>query len=160
MDWKEQLIAEADDKCLAEKIAKAIICLFHNDLFLFQADANERSISHHLAVYLKRVWPNWDVDCEYNRDRHDTKSVNLSGNLNDGDGTNGSRVYPDVIVHKRGCDDNLLVIEIKKTTSDRSDAKDIAKLKAYRLQLNYRSGLFLRFRAGQSTADVESFRWF
>jgi hypothetical protein len=46
------------------------------------------------------------VDPEYNRDGHEVKR------------SDGVIVVPDVIVHHRGTSDNLLVIEVKKSTTN------------------------------------------
>lgn len=72
----------------------------------------------------------WYVDCEYNRDiavgEYYSKRLNFSRrDLNfltpSVEDENGSTVFPDVIVHRRGKNGkqggNLLVIEAKKTSS-------------------------------------------
>ena len=71
----------------------------------------------------------------------------------------GSRVYPDVIVHHRGKPENLLVIEVKKSTSNRSDDADLAKLQALRQQLGYQYALFLRFGSGTAAPTLERIVW-
>lgn len=51
--------------------------------------------------------------------------------------TEARTVYPDIIIHHRGTDDNLVVIEIKKTTSQEANDFDRRKLLAFREQLRY-----------------------
>src|SRR5260370_2676914 len=101
---------------LQQKVKSAIDHLFHRDGDLFTLDANERSISHKLASYLQEEFGDeWNVDCEYNRDRHDTKylqSFNVSDKSVKTNDTNAKTVYPDIIVHHRNTSDNALVIEI------------------------------------------------
>ena len=38
-------------------------------------DANERSLTHKLAEYLQCEFPDWHVDCEYNRHGLDVKRL-------------------------------------------------------------------------------------
>lgn len=59
-------------------------------------------------------------------------------------------IYPDIIVHKRGKKDNLLIIEIKKSTSNEKEF-DHAKLECYTDQslptsLRYKYGLYIEFK--------------
>lgn len=143
---------------VAGAVAAAITALFDRDAFLFQADVNERSITHCLALHLAPHLPAWHVDCEYNRDGFDPKILHWSGE-DDASETNGSRVYPDIIVHHRGQPENLLVIEVKKSTSSRSDEFDLSKLKLLREQLRYRHALFLRFTCKSATPKLEKVVW-
>ena len=51
-----------------EAVARALSELLVNDRDLLSIDANERSITFRFAMYLQRHFPDWTVDCEYNRD--------------------------------------------------------------------------------------------
>jgi hypothetical protein len=51
-------------------------------------------------------------------------------------------IIPDIIVHKRNTDQNLLVIEMKKTTSQEEDRYDLHKLEAFKEQLGYKYSVF------------------
>jgi len=155
---------------IEEMLKKCLHLLLDNDKYLFEKDVNERSISHMLAFYLKsKEFKEWDVDCEYNRDRHETKKLDSIYNMLEEIGkydlirnTEGITVFPDIIVHKRGTDNNLLVIEIKKCTSSKvRDDFDIAKLKAFRADKDYRFAVFLKFKIG-NTDEVgwEEMRWY
>ncbi len=62
-------------------------------------------------------------------------------------------VYPDIIVHKRGESRNLLIIEIKKSTSQIDKSFDIEKIQRYTSpenenDLNYQFGAFIYFFTG------------
>lgn len=115
----------------------------HTSLLTY--DANERSISHKLAEILQGlVGDQWDVDCEYNRDRHDSKRVQLPVAGTHSDETKSRTVYPDIIIHKRGTGDNFIVIEIKKSSNVESDDHDKNKLKSYRDELGYQYSVFIR----------------
>jgi hypothetical protein len=153
------ILKGAPDGALAEAVSTAVAALFERDAFLFQVDANERSITHRLAVHMTPCFPDWHVDCEYNRDGFDPKVLHGLGGAEDPDETNGSRVYPDVVVHHRGKPENLLVIEVKKSTSNRSDAADLAKLRALRQQLGYQYALFLCFGSGTAAPTLEKIVW-
>ena len=70
-------------------IEKALQLLYENDLFLITNGAEESSITHKLAEYIQRPFPEWHVDCEYNqRGKNDQKDIA---------GHNTS--YPDIIIH-------------------------------------------------------------
>ena len=139
-------------KEIVRKICIAIELLFKNEAFLLEKDVNERSISHKLAEHIQTQFPEWHVDCEYNRmksrkmdKKYITKTLNLPiTNLRSED-TDTKTVYPDIVVHKRGTDSNLLAIEIKKKSNNASKDFDYKKLKAFTSQLRYTFGLFIEF---------------
>jgi hypothetical protein len=118
--------------------------LLHEEFELFDLDANERSITHMLAKHLEPWFPGYSVDCEYNRDGIDPKALILGGtcqapvnwDLTEGDIGEGKTVYPDIIVHKRGTAENLLVVEAKKS-SNKSPCRDKLKLQEYKRQLGF-----------------------
>jgi hypothetical protein len=133
-----------------------------NPAYLFETDVNERSISHKFASYLQEEFEGWDVDCEYNRDHDDPKLLKLLKVSTLGvkpDDVQARTVYPDIIVHHRGTEDNLLVIEIKKTSNQLSNDFDIQKLEEYKRQLGYIYALFLRFNTGGNAVGVTEERW-
>ena len=103
---------------LEEKIIRAADGLLKHDAYLLAHDVNERSITHQLAIHVKQQFPEWDVDCEYNRNHDNVKRLDLPprNNIRAGD-LNATTVFPDVIVHRRGSDDNLVVIEVKKSSN-------------------------------------------
>ena len=147
---------------LKEKIDSAINMLIEEDNYLLAVDVNERSISHRLALYLQQQFMEWNVDCEYNRNRDDTKRLFLGGCIHipveeiQTDDTEGRTVFPDIIVHHRGTDDNLLVLEMKKSSSNISNEFDLHKLHEYGNQLGYKYRLFLRFNTdGENLEEVE-----
>jgi hypothetical protein len=140
-------------------IEAALKDLRDRDFFLFIANVNERSITHRLAMYLQQYLPDWDVDCEYNRDRHNRKEMDIRsrGDAPDDD-TDARTVFPDIIVHLRGTTDNLLVIEVKKSTSAEGADFDVYKLQEFRRQLGYRHALFIEFLIGHE-ADFAQCDW-
>ena len=62
-----------DNKEVLEKIKNAYRKLLKNDSCLLAVDANERSITHRFAIYLEDEFPDYNVDCEYNRECADIK---------------------------------------------------------------------------------------
>lgn len=142
MTWADSLRATCrGDGVLAEAVIHAVQTLLDRDAYLLWADVNERTVTHRLAVYIEQAFPGWDVDCEYNRDGHDPKEIAFgSGD----DAEHGSRVFPDVIVHKRGTVDNLVVLELKKSNNPEPDDRDFEKLRGYCHQLGYQHGVFIR----------------
>ena len=58
-----------------EKVKNAYLQFLKNDGYLLENDVNERSITHKFAVYLENEFSEWDVDCEYNRNGIDKKTL-------------------------------------------------------------------------------------
>ncbi|MCM8543397.1 MAG: hypothetical protein NE328_24220, partial [Lentisphaeraceae bacterium] len=79
--------------------------LNEHDFEFFKNNVHERSITFKLGFYLQEIYPDWDVDCEYNRKILDVKRVA------------DEQRFPDIIVHKRNRNDNFIVIEAKKDGS-------------------------------------------
>ncbi len=146
-------------KALLEATIDAACCqLGKRDRRLFERKVNERSFSHKFAMYLQQevdAWKEgWDVDCEFNRDRKNTgedyaKQLHLIDKINSLSTTvydeDAKTVFPDVIIHRRGSGNNLLVAEIKKDTASETDiAFDrLHKLPAYVNQLGYQASVFI-----------------
>jgi len=151
---------EIDD--VYARVKNAIEELIEKDSFLIEVDANERSISHKLAVYLEEQFGEWDVDCEYNRvgEEHVKKVIEFEEiercYADRKVDSNEVAVFPDIIVHERGKPNNLVVIEVKKSGNGMGAQCDLLKLGKYKEQLGYRFPLFVEFdaRLGKSTYRV------
>jgi hypothetical protein len=108
---------------------------------------------------LAEQFPEFDVDCEYNRNHDDDDYLKRlkDENLYDivgreprfGD-EDGLMIMPDVIVHIRHEPMNLLVIEVKKTSSAIPEHKDLFKLNALKNELGYRFARFIKFNVGEN----------
>lgn len=135
-------IPEAD---VIDRMVEAVVALYRHDHDLLTHDVNERSITHKLAEHMQPLFPRWHVDCEYNRCGYDPKRINLDFEQICPDDTIAKTVYPDIIVHRRGMRDNLLVIEFKKADGEGEEI-DIQKLHGFLSEeiFGYRFGLFLR----------------
>lgn len=136
-----------DLKEVKKRVETAIDELKERDSELLERDVNERSISHRLACHLQRHFPEWDVDCEYNRKGFNVKQLDLPVDDVRTDDLEAFTVYPDIVVHKRGVQHNLLVIEMKKGLYSPREEFDRQKLRAFQEQADYRYryALFLRF---------------
>jgi len=134
-------------KDIRKLIERAYQILIEKDGYLLKVNANERSITHRLAIYLEVAFPEYDIDCEYNRDGLDPKKLIDFKKEIDSDDTNGTTVFPDIIIHRRGKRDNFIVIEAKKTSS--RDNTDKEKLVTYKEDLSYKHAYFVRFPIGE-----------
>lgn len=121
------------------------------DRYLLDEEVNERTITHKLAEYLQQHIPEFNVDCEYNRFEQReidniVKRLELPTDNNNWDDTKLSPIIPDIIIHERGPHGkNILVIEVKKSSSSSSETLDRKKLIAFTTEpLNYELGLFLK----------------
>ncbi|MCX5704217.1 MAG: hypothetical protein NT066_06995 [Candidatus Omnitrophica bacterium] len=140
-----------------EKVEIALGMLLKNDAFLLEHDVNERSISHKLADYLQQIFPDYNVDCEYNRvgsltvdEEYFNKKLRLYKNTKC---LGGETVYPDVIIHKRGIKNNLLAIEIKKISNKNCLMDDYKKILGFLTNndFKYQFGLFLQLARNRVT---------
>ncbi len=117
-------------------------------------------MTHKLAEYLQQEFQGWNVDCEYNRDRADVKKLTLPRQGIDWDDVEARTVFPDIIVHHRTTNDNLLVVEAKKSSSKINDEFDLGKLEQFKGDpFHYRYGLFIRFYVGEEAKTAPYLRW-
>lgn len=151
-----------------------------NDDILLTRGAHERAICHRLAIHLEDelriVTPSvtWHVDCEYNlvgRGAADGPAGRTIAELHkrlslpdrcdlEGDAQE-HHVFPDVIVHHRGEQDNELVLEVK-IVRGRLNGEDIVcdlqKLAAFSSPdkgFAYRHALFLAIIPAPDVSTVE-----
>ncbi len=150
-----------------QQIVKEMISeLKEKDSYLLINDLSERSFSYKAGVYLEDKFPNYDVDCEYNGyvlSDNDKKYINIIRDriielkkLRDTDEDRKvlkRHVYPDIIVHKRGKGENLLIIEIKKHKNPdiEFDREKLSRYTSseYDNNLNYKLGALIIFTTGK-----------
>lgn len=161
------------DQEIKDSLNKALDWLYDNDHHLLNNSAHERSIAHCLAVHLKELFHEYDVDVEYDLDAEKTKG-NIGGKLKKeieileselekvkilikyssdesikeySDVLIPKSVYPDIIIHKRQTNqDNLLIIEIKKSLNNNSKAIHLDKIKLQKYtnsHLKYQLGAYI-----------------
>lgn len=140
-----------------ELIEKAINLFYEKDIFLLENDVSERAITHRIGMYLQQiVGDSLDVDCEYNRmGRIDgdelcftggdyfAKTICLSGEQVSDESDLGSRVFPDIILHKRGTAQNKIIIEVKVVSKKGDREHDLKKLRRYKKDLKYEHAFFI-----------------
>jgi hypothetical protein len=133
-------------------LRKGLEKLEKRDPILLRVDVNERSLTHKLAEYIEKEFPGYDVDCEYNRNDDQLKQLHLPSDrrvrIND---IRAKTVFPDIIVHRRDTDENILVIEVKKINSPKGKAFDLMKLHAFKNELGYKHAVFVQIGTGPST---------
>lgn len=141
-------------------VSAAIATLCTGDRHLLDANVSERSMSHMLAVHLISRFPGYEIDCEYNRDGFDVKKLMLSGRSVTDDQLDAVTVFPDIIVHKRGRQDqNLLVLEMKKASSAVNHDYDIEKLNAFKSELKYRFAAHVVIGLLKSGELIQEVKW-
>lgn len=156
------------DETVLNNISVMLDKLYERDSFLLTKELNitERAITHRMGLYLQQIFSDEvDVDCEYNRmglyangelsyteGDYFAKTVCLSkGSVSDDD-TEGSRVFPDIIVHKRGTAQNYVIIEVKIQWKNGKSEHDFQKLAAYKSDLKYQYAFYIELN--ETRADV------
>ena len=145
-------------RCLLKKFKSALRQFYKRDCALVEYRVAERALTHKLAEHLQRRFKDYSVDCEYNKvGRGDPKrvwafidSLSHSGQLQccgDCGRCAGNRcvVFPDIIVHRRGVDENLIAIEAKTEWSGGDQTRDFMKLKALAESEHYHYALGVSF---------------
>lgn len=149
---------------LREKIIMAYKILLKNDHYLLEKDVNERTISHKLAEYLQILFPEYNVDCDYSKNFKSSDPVqpwdelaqliNLKCQENPIDSINqcstllndSVSIYPDIIIHKRGTDNNFVVIETKKRpTAKKSIVDEEVKLRKIKSGVDFKYAFLITF---------------
>lgn len=130
------------------KVSAGLDLFSRRDSILLELNVNERSIAHKLAEYLQNEFSDWNVDCEYNRKGSIAKE--LDGIRYCDEQKRTDRIYPDIIVHIRNTEKNLLVIEVKVDSTDPCDIKKLQLFTNPRGSYRYCSGLFIQFKSDKS----------
>ena len=86
---------------VGKRVKSALNDFREQDLQLLELCVDKRAATHRIACYLQNYFPDWHVDCEYNRKGRNQKTLE------------GELVIPDIIIHRRE-KENLLCIEAKK----------------------------------------------
>ena len=163
-------ISKYDASYVGALLGMALIQLYKHDQYLIENDVHERTITHRIAVYFEHLFPEFNVDCEYNKHLKNTKAIFLScedtacpsecrnkcSKYNkiiqkpekiESNDDFPSLVCPDIIIHQRNEEkNNLLVVEAKKEENNDGEQFDKCKLEKYRKQLEYRYSAFILFK--------------
>jgi hypothetical protein len=112
-----------------DKVVAALKEFYAREVFLFEHDLGERALTHRLAVQLERQFPDFEVDCDF--DRLGPRTLNLPhGSIVSTDDHIGKSIYPDIVVHQRTVPNNLLAIEVRKADNHQPIEHDRHKLRA------------------------------
>jgi hypothetical protein len=140
---------------IKQKVLQAFEAFIKDEFDLLKVNANERSLTHRLAIHVEREFPDYHVDCEYNRQGQCPKKLDEFRKTIDSDDTTGVTVYPDIIVHRRGTKTNFIVIEAKTSKHNEACeapigvcACDRCKLRAYKHDLGYQHAFYVVFPVG------------
>ncbi len=168
-DYTEECEQKNKKTVLDEVLYGAMHDLYKFDLYLIRhmgksgnetehIHVSERSIVFRYGLYLqdritKTIFENYNIDCEYNRNIYSRKSYC---------GGNGNILgcYPDIIIHKRGTnDDNLLVIEVKTwwNTNTEHDEDKLRDLTRQTSDYKYEYGLSITLGKDEDSVKM---KWF
>ena len=96
------------------------------DKIIIATNINERTLTARLMYHLQKEldkfeeYKEYSLDCEYNRNNYDVKYKKYSK----------TKIYPDIIIHKRLSNENLIALEMKKIKfKEIIDLKDIKNKK-------------------------------
>ena len=140
-----------------DKVVSALHAFYAAETFLLARDVGERALTHRLAVQLVTQFPGWQVDCEF--DRLGDRTTRLPrGSIVSTDDHLGKSIYPDIVVHQRAIPNNLLAVEVRKSTNHQAVEHDQHKLRALtdpNLWFAYGIGLLLTLgRTHVTTSEV------
>jgi hypothetical protein len=131
-----------DPKAALEIFASAVIELLRDEDLAY-ADPSERAIVARLRDHLHGKYRDWSIDLEWTRRENVIKRLGYG--LTEEELVRQGAIVPDLIVHRVGKKENLLVVEVKKVTNTDFDG-DIWKLKGMTEQVGayaYSVGLHL-----------------
>jgi hypothetical protein len=112
-----------------DRIVAALVEFYAREAFLFEHDLGERALTHRLAVHVERQFPDFEVDCDF--DRLGPRTLNLPhGSIVSTDDHLGKSIYPDLVVHQRAVPNNLFAIEVRKAVNHQAIEHDRHKLRA------------------------------
>lgn len=148
----------------------AVEQLIANDFNLIQRGLNEPLLSGQLKGYLEPLFPEYDVNAEYNGDidkPNDRKALDIAKNRLREIGFNphesdNYRLTPDIIIHRQNSNkSNLVVIEVKKgTNNNRNMEFDLLKLEHLTIDYlgnhyNYKVGVALVLGTAEKTGQYK-----
>src|SRR5579864_787666 len=140
-----------------DRFVAALKEFYAREAFLFEHDLGERALTHRLAVQLERQFPDFEVDCDF--DRLGPRTLNLPhGSIVSTDDHLVKSIYPDIVVHQRAVPNNLLAIEVRKSDNHQPLEHDRHKLRALtdaRIWFAYWIGAMVSLsKAGITSSEV------
>jgi hypothetical protein len=137
------------------EIKRRVLCcietFYANDNDLLNRENYEVTITSKLSQYLALHFPEYQVDCEYNKHIKEIKKVLIKNKL--------VIVRPDIVIHKREDDAlNLVYIEVKTDHNSEDRDSDFDKIKAMTKQdkkYHYQLGVFIDFYRGRQDLECK-----
>lgn len=141
-------------KVVLEKLDIAIGLVLEKGYNILKRGLNELNLNGHLTSYLRPLFEGYDVDPEYNGDItkiRDRKELEIAKSrmIEIGIDPKNNDLYsltPDIIIHTRNVNNNLLVLEIKKDSSPLKK-KEFDLLKLEHMTIAYNSNHY-NYRVG------------
>lgn len=153
-----KVINDCVEKLYAEK----------GDKYLFDCNVCERCLMFRLAYQLQLKFPNYFVDCEFNKMGFGGHKAELKVEP-DSSGNKSKKMYADIIIHKRNSHlaDNFICIEMKRKEKDFEN--DILRLKNMtnndgfvignmNYVYNYNFGFYLYLPEDKSKCEIRIFK--
>ncbi|MGB6637468.1 MAG: hypothetical protein WBF12_17555, partial [Bradyrhizobium sp.] len=79
-----------------DKVVAALKQFYASEAFLLEHDLGERTLTHRLALHLERQFPDFEVDCDF--DRLGVRTLQLPhGSIVSTDDHLGKSIYPDIV---------------------------------------------------------------
>lgn len=110
---------------ILERFADAVKELLADEGYRY-ANPGEQAVTGRLSSLMESHFPEWSVCPEWNRKNQEEKMLHYGL---EGEVAKLRSIRPDIIVHRIGNTDNVLVVEAKRI-ENRKDAADKAKLRA------------------------------
>ena len=154
---------------IRDNLCNAIRKFYEKDSVLIEYQVAERALTHKLAEYLQELFPDYNVDCEYNKvGNGDPKRIDLLMAAQQDCPKDCNKcvankcvVFPDIIVHQRGTDENILVVEAKTAWSGLTQVNDYKKLQALIDSGEYHYQLGVAFRFSENFEEtIKTFKLF
>ncbi|GHE21057.1 hypothetical protein [Halomonas urumqiensis] len=136
-----------------ERLNKALARLQERDAALLDATASERSIACRLACHLQPLFPDWDVDCEFNcwAAPGQQKGHLVVGTTSAA--TEACTIFPDLLIHRREHGERLAVLELHTSSHGRARHLARKKLKLCQERLNCQLALLLELGVDESRGE-------
>lgn len=135
-----------------DRLASAVIDLLGTDEVRY-ANAGERQVVSELFARMRPLFPEWTVSNEY--DRREQEQKRLRHRIPETGVDRDATITPDIIVHRVGKRENLLVIESKRhVNKDReSDVWKLSGMTTLAGQYGYALGVHLILNVPAGTVE-------
>jgi hypothetical protein len=150
-----------NEQSVRERLKAALETLLIRDSHLLEIGVHERALMARVAVYLAPLFPEYSVDVEYNRHGIEVKRAEIPEECaTKTDRAGKAIIIPDLIVHQRDNDnENLLVLEAKKSANRKGQECDRLRLEAMKRELQYRFAALVKFRVLRRPVEAPIVEW-